>query len=253
MNRRLIARLASLHFAPTPAARASLLSEGVAANAIVVTGNTSVDALQTTLARRWDFTGTPLADLPLSEGRWIVATVHRRESWPDLAAIAGALKTIVERFSDVRLVLPVHPNPEVGSVLRSRLQPHDRIHLTPPLRYPVFVHLLQRSTLILTDSGGIQEEAPTLKRPALVLRDCTERAEAIGIGQIKLIGRDPQRIVDECSVLLSDDQAYRAMQQGENPFGDGLAAQRIIAAMDAWFSGTGPLLAPEREFRPAQR
>jgi len=250
MNRRLISRLASIHFAPTPAARACLLREAVPAKQIVVTGNTAIDALESTLARTGDFSGTPLADIPLHDGRLIVATVHRRESWPDLAVIADALRTVADRFPDVRLVLPVHPNPEVGRVLRSRLEPHDRIHLTPPLRYPVFVHLLRRSTLIVTDSGGIQEEAPTLQRPALVLRDRTERAEAIGVGQIKLIGRDPARIVDECSVLLSDERAYRAMQRGSNPFGDGHAARRIVAAMDAWFSGASCLLPVDQEFRP---
>ncbi len=250
MNRRLIGRLASIHFAPTPTARDCLLREAVPANQIVVTGNTAIDALEKTLARPCDFSDTPLAGIPLNDGRLVVVTVHRRESWPDLAAIADALRTVADRFSDVRLVLPVHPNPEVGRVLRSRLEPHDRIHLTPPLRYPVFIHLLRQATLIVTDSGGIQEEAPTLQRPALVLRDRTERAEAIGVGQIKLIGRDPVRIVEECSRLLSDESAYRAMQRGSNPFGDGHAARRIVAAMDAWFSGASCLLPPDQEFRP---
>lgn len=250
MNRRLISRLASIHFAPTPAARTALLREAVDPNHIVVSGNTAIDALQATLRRRVDFADTPLGGLPLNDGRLIVATVHRRESWPDIATIADALRIVVDRFPDVRLVLPVHPNPEVGRVLRSRLEPHDRIHLTPPLRYPVFVHLLQQSTLIVTDSGGIQEEAPTLKRPALVLRDRTERAEAIGMGQIKLIGRDPARIVDECVRLLSDEEAYRRMQRGSNPFGDGHAAQRIMTTLDAWFAGAQRLLPPEQEFQP---
>ena len=250
MNRRLIGRLASIHFAPTPTARASLLREAVPANQIVVTGNTAIDALETTLGQPCDFSNTPLAKIPLDEGRLIVATVHRRESWPDLASIADALRTVTDRFPDVRLVLPVHPNPEVGKVLRSRLEPHDRIHLTPALRYPAFIHLLQKSTLIVTDSGGIQEEAPTLRRPALVLRDRTERAEAIGVGQIKLIGRDPGRIVDECTLLLSDESAYRAMQRGANPFGDGHAARRIVAAVDAWFNGASCLLPADQEFRP---
>jgi UDP-N-acetylglucosamine 2-epimerase (non-hydrolysing) len=250
MNRRLITRLASIHFAPTPTARACLIREEVPDHQIAVTGNTAIDALQNMLARRADFSNTPLADLPLSDGRLIVATIHRRESWPDLPVIADALRAVADRFPDVRLVLPVHPNPEVGRVLRSRLETHDRIHLTPPLRYPIFVHLLQQSTLIVTDSGGIQEEAPTLKRPALVLRDCTERAEAIGMGQIKLIGRDPARIIEECSRLLSDGDAYRAMQRGSNPFGDGHAAARIVAALDAWFSGADRLLPPDQAFQP---
>lgn len=252
MNRRLIGRLASLHFAPTPSARDCLLREAIPPRDVVVTGNTSIDALERTLERRCDFSGTPLEGLPLDQGRLIVATVHRRESWPDLDAIAGALLAVVDRFPEVRLVLPVHPNPAVGKVLRARLEHHDRIHLTPPLRYPVFVHLLQLSTLIVTDSGGIQEEAPTLKRPAIVLRDTTERAEALSVGQIKLIGRDPARIVEECSTLLSSDEAYRSMQRGSNPFGDGHAARRIVAAMDAWFSGADRLLSPDQEFHPDQ-
>src|SRR5688572_2179692 len=250
MNRRLISKVASIHFAPTPTARTALLREAVDTHHVVVTGNTAIDALQATLRRRVDFAETPLADLPLGDGRLIVATVHRRESWPDLASIADALRTVADRFPDVHIVLPVHPNPQVGKVLRSRLEPHDRIHLTPPLRYPLFVHLLQQSTLIVTDSGGMQEEAPTLKRPALVLRDRTERAEAIGMGQIKLIGRDPTRIVDECSRLLSDEGAYRGMQRGSNPFGDGHAAQRIVATLDAWFAGAQCLLPPSQEFQP---
>ena len=250
MNRRLISRLASIHFAPTPAARACLLREAVPANQIVVTGNTAIDALEKTLAQPCDFSNTPLARIPLNDGRLIVGTVHRRESWPDLPAIAEALRAVADRFPDVRIVLPVHPNPEVGRVLRSRLEPHDRIHLTPPLRYPVFVHLCRRSTLIVTDSGGVQEEAPTLQRPALVLRNTTERAEAMEVGQIKLIGRDPARIVEECSLLLSDADAYRVMQRGSNPFGDGRAAQRIVAAIDAWFSGASCLLPADREFVP---
>lgn len=251
MNRRLIGQIAALHFAPTPTARDALLREGIARDRIVVTGNTAIDALQRTLARRCDWSQTPLAGLPLDRGRLIVATVHRRESWPDLVPIAEALRAVVDRFADVQLVLPVHPNPEVGRLLRSRLDSHERIHLTPPLEYPVFVHLLQRAALIVTDSGGIQEEAPTLKRPALVLRDRTERAEAVGQGQAKVIGRDPARILAECSTLLTDADAYRAMQQGSNPFGDGCAAGRIIAAIDSWFAGRRPLLEPEDEFRLA--
>jgi UDP-N-acetylglucosamine 2-epimerase (non-hydrolysing) len=250
MNRRLIGRIASLHFAPTPTARDALLRELVPPERIVVTGNTAIDALQWTLRRRCSWADTPLAGIPLDRGRLIVATVHRRESWPDLAAIADALRGVVDRFADVRLILPVHPNPEVGKVLRSRLEPHDRIHLTPPLDYPVFVHLLKASTLIVTDSGGIQEEAPTLKLPALVIRDTTERAEAIGQGQTMLIGRNPERILTECSRLLSDDAAYKAMQRGSNPFGDGRASGRIVAALDAWFAGRSPLLSAEDQFHP---
>lgn len=250
MNRRLLSRLASIHFAPTPTARANLLREAVPPGHIVVTGNTAIDALLHTLERRIDFSTSPLAGIPLDKGRVIVATVHRRESWPDLAAIADALRTVADRFPDVRLILPVHPNPDVGRVLRSRLEPHDRIHLTPPIDYVTFVHLLKLSTLIVTDSGGIQEEAPTVRRPALVLRDTTERAEAIGMGQIRLIGRDPARIVEECSELLGDEQAYRAMQRGSNPFGDGRASERIIAAIDAWFDNRECLVPPDQEFQP---
>jgi UDP-N-acetylglucosamine 2-epimerase (non-hydrolysing) len=251
MNRRLIGQMASLHFAPTPTARDALLREGIARDRVVVTGNTSIDSLKRTLAKPCDWSQTPLAGLPLERGRLIVATVHRRESWPDLVQIADALRAVADRFADVQLVLPVHPNPEVGRLLRSRLDSHERIHLTPPLEYPVFVHLLQRATVIVTDSGGIQEEAPTLKRPALVLRDGTERAEAARQGQVKVIGRDPARILAECTTLLTDVDAYRAMQQGPNPFGDGCAAARIIGAMDSWFAGRRPLLEPEEEFHLA--
>jgi UDP-N-acetylglucosamine 2-epimerase (non-hydrolysing) len=249
VNRRLITQLSVLHFAPTPAARLALLKESVPPDTIAVVGNTGIDALLQTLAKPLVTAGTPLEALPLDDGRLVVATVHRRESWPDLIAIAGALRAIANRFDDVRIVVPVHPNPEVAETLRTFLQ-HPRIQLTTPLPYSLFVHLLHRSTLILTDSGGIQEEAPSLRRPALVLRDRTERAEAIGPGQIKVIGRAPHRILEEASRLLSDPAAYAAMQNGANPFGDGQAAERIVEAVGRWFRGVGPLLTPAREFQP---
>jgi UDP-N-acetylglucosamine 2-epimerase (non-hydrolysing) len=127
---------------------------------------------------------------------------------------------------------------------------HPRIHLTPPLAYRLFVHLLHKCTLILTDSGGIQEEAPSLRKPALVLRDRTERTEALGPGQIRVVGRSPSRIEAEAIRLLTDEHAYAAMQRGANPFGDGMAASRIVEALDRWFAGMAPLLPREREFHP---
>jgi UDP-N-acetylglucosamine 2-epimerase (non-hydrolysing) len=249
INRRLLTQLATLHFAPTPAARRALRKEGIESDTVAVVGNTGVDALLYMLAKPFVSAGTPLEGVPLDDGRLIVATMHRRESWPQLDAIAQGLLGIVSRFDDVRIVVPVHPNPEVGVKLHASLK-HPRIHLVPALPYAVFVHLMQKATIILTDSGGIQEEAPSLRRPALVLRDSTERAEAIGPGQIKIIGRRPERIVEETSRLLKDPVAYKMMQQGDNPFGDGLASERIVEAVERWFADAHPLLPRSREFHP---
>jgi len=250
-NRRLTAVLAAMHFAPTPLARARLLAEGVPASAIAVTGNTVVDALQR-------LTGSASREIAAADGqaqeRLVLVTSHRRESWgADLEAICAALRDLVERFPDVRVVVPVHLNPAVRDTVHRMLADTPRIELLPPLDYLEFVALMRRACLILTDSGGVQEEAPSLGKPVLVLRQVTERPEAILSGLATLVGTDRARIVAAASRLLGDARAYRAMTARPNPYGDGRAAERIGQALARWSHGVQPLLERRDEFRVGRR
>lgn len=198
-----------------------------------VTGNTVIDALQYTL-------DNSQLELPVTIGddqRLILATVHRRENFGQpLDNICQALLTLVETHPDTVLVLPVHPNPNVGETVRKVLGNHKRIQLIDPLDYPTFCHLMAKSTLILTDSGGVQEEAPSLGKPVLVLRDETERPEAVTMGTVKLVGPHQDKIVAEANTLLTDMDAYNAMANQVNPYGDGLASQRIVEILSAYFN-----------------
>ena len=183
----------------------------------------------------------------------IVATLHRRESWGEgIDGLSAALRSIVERHDDVRMVIPVHPNPEIAHIVREKVGSHPRIFPVPPLSYGKFVHLMSKAYLIVTDSGGIQEEAPSLNVPALVMRETTERGEAANSGQVRLVGRDPKTIADEASRLLSDRAAWMAMRSAGNPFGDGLAGARIALAISRYFDEdqrpSGRLLSPEESF-----
>jgi UDP-N-acetylglucosamine 2-epimerase (non-hydrolysing) len=253
MNRRLTSVLTSLHFAPTPLARSELQRENIAAERIVVTGNTVVDALHQLLAEPFDARGTPLDGIPFEKHRLLVVTSHRRESWgQDLENTCLALRDLVERFPDLLVVYPVHLNPNVRKTVMSILRGARRIHLTEPLDYFTFVNLMRRSHLILTDSGGVQEEAPTLGKPLLVLRKLTERPEAFRAGLSKVVGNSREAIVEEACRLLEDERAYREMVSLDNPFGDGRAAERIIAALGRWAAGRSPLLEPAEEFPPAE-
>jgi UDP-N-acetylglucosamine 2-epimerase (non-hydrolysing) len=253
MNRRLTSVLTSIHFAPTPLARSELRRENVAAERIVVTGNTVVDALQQLIAEPFDARGTPLDGIPFEKHRMLVVTSHRRESWgQDLENTCLALRDLVERFADLLVVYPVHLNPNVRKTVLSILQGARRIHLTEPLDYFTFVNLMRRAHLILTDSGGVQEEAPTLGKPLLVLRKLTERPEAFHAGLSKVVGNSRQAIVEETCRLLEDESAYREMVSLDNPFGDGRAAERITAALARWASGHSPLLQPAEEFLGAE-
>lgn len=251
MNRRLTSVMTALHLAPTPLAADELQQERVARARIAVTGNTVVDALQQLLREPFDIAGTPLAGLPLGEGRLLVVTSHRRESWGrDLESTCLALRDLVERFPDLRVVYPVHLNPNVRGTVMELLGDAGRIHLTGPLDYFTFINLMRRCHLILTDSGGVQEEAPTLGKPLLVLRKLTERPEAFHAGLSKVVGNARETIVAEASRLLEDPAAYRAMVSADNPFGDGQAAQRVVRALQRWSEGQTPLLAADEEFRP---
>ena len=248
-NRRLASVLADIHFAPTALSRQNLLNEGVSPDRVLVTGNTVVDALHTLLEVPCSFEGTPVEDLPLHDGsRLLLVTSHRRESWgEELENICLALRDIVERHPDVRVVYPVHLNPNVRGTVLGLLDGMDRIHLTEPLDYLTFVNLLRRSDFILTDSGGVQEEAPTLHKPLLLLRAVTERPEAFALGLARIVGTRREDIVREAESLLSNPLAYRRMADAQNPYGDGQASDRIALAVTRWLCGERPLLHPSEE------
>jgi UDP-N-acetylglucosamine 2-epimerase (non-hydrolysing) len=227
-NRVLTARLADLHFAPTPLARTHLLQEGIAAAKIVVTGNTVVDALRLTRARgRRSGAATGAAS-----SRYILVTAHRRENHgAPLERICDALLLLLERYPDLIARVPVHPSPKVRDAFERRLGHHPRALLTPPLGYSAFVAALDGAALVLTDSGGVQEECAVLGKPVLVMRANTERAEAVDAGVALLVGADAKRIAEAAALLLDDRQAHARMAQATTAFGDGNAAVRILDAL----------------------
>jgi UDP-N-acetylglucosamine 2-epimerase (non-hydrolysing) len=230
-NRRIVDDLADLHFAPTERARANLLREGHTAETVRVTGNTGIDALRYAVSLDYEIARGPLAAVP-RDRRIVLVTAHRRESFgAGMVAICRALQRLVRETADVQVVYPVHLNPNVQDPVRSHLSNNERITLLPPLDYMSLVQLMRASTLILTDSGGIQEEAPSLGRPVLVLRDVTERPEAVEAGCSRLVGTNESRIVREARRLLEDDAAYQRMAHVANPFGDGHASERIVDAL----------------------
>jgi UDP-N-acetylglucosamine 2-epimerase (non-hydrolysing) len=238
MNRRLAGAITTLHFAPTERARANLEREGVDANAIQVTGNTVIDALLEVVARikgdaqLLQAMASQFAFLDPAK-RLILVTGHRRENFGEgFERICRALKALGER-ADVEILYPVHLNPNVQEPVRRILGNSPRVHLIEPLDYLPFVYLMDRSYLIITDSGGVQEEAPSLGRPVLVMRDTTERPEAVDAGTVKLVGTDEACIVREAVQLLDDPAAYQRMALAHNPYGDGRASQRIAAILGA--------------------
>lgn len=226
VNRRIISVLATYNFAPTDTARRALLHEGTPPHRIHVTGNTVIDALQWTVKQPYTLDlGLPL-DRPGE--RLILITGHRRESFgPAFESMCRALRDIAERNPDVRLIYPVHLNPNVQEPVYRLLGGVERVHLIDPLPYPDFAHLMARSTLIITDSGGIQEEAPALGKPVLVMRETTERPEALEAGTARLVGTQAATIVAHAEELLRDPAAYQAMATAHSPFGNGHAAERI--------------------------
>jgi UDP-N-acetylglucosamine 2-epimerase (non-hydrolysing) len=248
MNRRLTSQLASLHLAPTPTARTNLLAEGVKPGSVVVTGNTVIDALHWTVGRRVPYRDQELAGLDADPRRVLLVTAHRRESWGEpMAAIGAALADLAQSHPDLRIVLPVHPNPQVREALLPAVAGLGNVLAVEPLAYGEFARLLDRATIVLTDSGGVQEEAPSLGKPVLVMRDTTERPEAVAAGTARLVGTDRDRIVANVHALLQDADAYAAMANSVNPYGDGRAAERSCQAM-ARFLG---LEATVDEFMPA--
>ena len=234
MNRRLTAPLTTLHFAPTPRARANLIMEGMAEASIEVTGNTVIDAL---LQVRERLRTDAVLDAEMRERfgflspsrRMVLVTGHRRENFGDgFEHICMALRELSER-EDVEIVYPVHLNPNVQEPVKRILGDRGRVHLIEPQDYLPFVWLMDRATLLITDSGGIQEEAPSLGKPVLVMRDVTERPEAVEAGTVRLVGTDTARIVAAATALLDDEAAYKAMSRAHNPYGDGHASERIAA------------------------
>jgi len=243
MYRRMTTVLADLHFAPTRAARENLKREGVPAGRIVVTGNTVIDALLEVVRVGVDSVDPELRDLLRRPGRRILLlTTHRRENWGDpQRRIFLAVRDLLDRFPDLELVFPVHPNPVVLQPARELLGSHPRAHLFTPFDYAANVTCMKAAQVILTDSGGIQEEAPALGRPVLVLRETTERPEGVAAGTAILVGTDRHRIVAETARLLTDPKAYARMSRARNPYGDGRAAGRIVGTLRHYFSFTRKL------------
>jgi len=232
-NRRVAGIVAALHCAPTQRAAEALLAEKTNPATVHVTGNTVIDALLCATQRErshdapW---GKKYANL--GERRMVLITGHRRENFgAGFEAICGAIARLADRFADVEFVYPVHLNPNVQGPVYRVLGDRQNIHLVPPAPYPEFVWLMDRSSVILTDSGGVQEEAPSLHKPVLVMRDTTERPEAVEAGAVELVGTSAERIVERLSMLLTDEQEYRRRQIDTNPYGDGQAAQRIVELM----------------------
>jgi UDP-N-acetylglucosamine 2-epimerase (non-hydrolysing) len=230
MNRVVAGRLARWHFVPTASARDNLLREGVDPTIIHVTGNTVIDALLSVMDR------LPDNDPPIDPAkRLILVTAHRRESFGHpLREICRAIVRLIEANADVQVLYPVHPNPNVRGVVQEMLGGRPSIVLCPPLDYLPFIGAMKRAYLILSDSGGVQEEAPALAKPVLVLRRETERPEAVEAGVVKLVGADCERIVSEAQRLLDDGDYYRSMARGVSPYGDGRAASRILDVLRAW-------------------
>ncbi|GAA4226588.1 UDP-N-acetylglucosamine 2-epimerase (non-hydrolyzing) [Sagittula marina] len=246
INRKVTGAIAQLHFAPTDKARDNLLREAVDPASITVTGNTVIDALKEVvdkLAADTAYSAQLDADLGIqSDKRLLLVTGHRRESFGGgFQRICDALEQLAQR-PDLQIIYPVHLNPNVRGPVEERLGRLDTVHLIPPQDYLPFVHLMSKAEIILTDSGGVQEEAPSLGKPVLVMRDTTERPEAADAGTVRLVGTDTAKIIDEVSGLLDNRETYEAMSYAHNPYGDGLASDRILAAIKAWAADRDTIL-----------
>ena len=244
-NRRLAAPLMDLHFPPTSLSQQNLLDEGLAADTIHVTGNTVIDALFREVEQQKAPAIQAEVDAELSgclpdnwrEKPYVLVTGHRRENFGGgFEQICDALVQLAKRFPDHEFIYPVHLNPNVQGPVYETLRGLENIHLIPPQGYRVFVALMTYSKLILTDSGGVQEEAPSLGKPVLVMRDTTERPEGVDAGTVKLVGADAEEIVSNAVELLEDDAAYQAMASAQNPYGDGQASERILTALRSYFA-----------------
>ena len=230
-NRRLTGALTSIHLAPTPQARENLLREGINPDIIYTTGNTVIDALMMTIKDDYTFDDDLEKALNVP-GRKVLLTTHRRENLGQpMVQIFRAIRKLHERFPDVHFYFPVHLNPKVRALAKEALSDQERVHMFEPLDYAPFANLINRMDLVLTDSGGLQEEAPAIGKPVLVLRDNTERPEAVEAGTVRLVGADTQLIYDTVETLFTDEEEYARMEHAVNPYGDGKACERIVAAI----------------------
>ncbi|PHM73261.1 non-hydrolyzing UDP-N-acetylglucosamine 2-epimerase [Xenorhabdus kozodoii] len=234
-NRRLVAQISSLHLAPTPGNYLNLLREGINPSQIFITGNTVIDSLHWGIKNAKDYGVAGLEDLDSDQRRIILASAHRRESWDYLTEIADALYEI-SMEENVRIIVPLHKNPIVREKIMSRLQGKENISLVEPLPYLGFCKLMKKCYLIISDSSGAEEEGPTLGKPTLVLRELTERPEAVHLGTAKLVGRNRVNIVSETVALLNDNQLYSSMSRSINPYGDGNATNRTLHAIAMFLS-----------------
>jgi UDP-N-acetylglucosamine 2-epimerase (non-hydrolysing) len=242
LNRQVISTIAAMHFAPTSANLQNLVRENVPVGQVFVTGNTGIDALHwSSQLQGIRFANPELQALHDGDSRIVVVTAHRRENWGDgLRGIAEGIARLAADQPDVHFVLPVHPNPRVREVLTTRLTGLDNVLLTEPLGYATFARLLGRCDMVITDSGGIQEEAPSLGKPVLVTRETTERTEGLAAGTLRLVGTNPDVIFAEGARLLTSAAAYAEMSEAENPYGDGHAAERVVGALEHLLFGTEP-------------
>lgn len=229
MNRKLTGAIADIHFAPTSTSKNNLLKENIDPAAIVVTGNTVIDALQTTVKADYRFTDSGLQKALAGGKRLILVTTHRRENLGEpMRHVYQALRKVLENHPDVEAIFPVHKNPKVREIVNEELGKLAQVHLIEPLDYEPFANLMAKVDIVLTDSGGIQEEAPAIGKPVLVLRDTTERPEAVDAGTVKLVGTAYDDVLRETSLLLDDSKYYQSMAEAANPYGDGRACERII-------------------------
>ena len=239
MNRVLTGRLATLHFAPTMLNKANLVRENVLDH-VYVTGNTVLDSFKTTVQENYAFRNKTLKKLDFSKGRYILMTAHRRENLGEpLENICGAVLQLVKENDDVRVIYPVHPNPAVSKTVRRILDRQPRVHLLEPLDVTDLHNLMAKCFLVLTDSGGLQEEGPSFRKPVLVMRTETERPEAVEAGCVKVIGVDRDSIVREVTAVLKSPELYQSFSKNPNPYGDGEASKRIIAAIIDWKDSFG--------------
>lgn len=232
MNRKLTGAMADMHFAPTATSKGNLLKENVNPVSILITGNTVIDALQTTVHGDYHFADEDFNRVFATGHKLILMTTHRRENLGEpMRHVYRALKSVLETHENVEAIFPVHKNPKVREIVNQELGHLSRVHLIEPMDYEPFANLMAKVDIVLTDSGGIQEEAPALGKPVLVLRDTTERPEAVEAGTVKLVGTAYEDVLQETNRLLNDDEHYRSMAEAANPYGDGKACERIIKAI----------------------
>lgn len=252
-NRKLTSQIARLHLAPTEQSRQNLLSENLPAQDIVVTGNSVIDALLHTVEQPVEFTDPVLAKIVAERKPIILVTTHRRENLGEaMGNIGRAVATLARKYPHYQIVLPAHKNPLVRETVLPYLRGLSNVLVTEPLAYAEFTHLLKAAKIVLTDSGGVQEEAPSLGKPVLVIRENTERPEAVHAGTVRLIGTDEERIIAEVSALIEDASHCEFMANASNPYGDGQAAARTVAALEQFF-GLGQRMADFGAFHESER